>query len=190
MQLYASSSVSTAPVHCVRTTGRRKCGSGGRLSLVHHMDVRVQSCRNPADAEGCTCGGRACERTGSAGTGSHRDPTGNNHRHRRGREEQLPEVGAARQAVVVLRMCGCTQIGSPVLGVLERYAQQMQAGVSDQVMAQLRKTETTDTIAEGDIFLETATLGQATQAATAAAERWIRRQQREDTLDGTHDSSS
>ena len=61
----------------------------------------------------------------------------------------MPEVGAARQAVVVLRMCGCTQIGSPVLGVLERYAQQMQAGVSDQVMAQLRKTETTDTIAGG-----------------------------------------
>ena len=102
----------------------------------------------------------------------------------------MREVGAARQAVVVLRMCGCTQIGSPVLGVLEHYAQQMQAGVSDQVMAQLRKTETTDTIAEGDIFLETATLGQATQAATAAAERWIRRQQREDTLDETHDSSS
>lgn len=113
-------------------------------------------------------------------------------------EEQLPEVGAARRTVVVLRMRGRTQIGSTVLGVLERYAHQMQAaggklmlaGVSDQVMAQLRKTETTDTIAEGDIFLESATLGQATQAATAAAERWIRRQQREDTPDETHGSPS
>ena len=65
--------------------------------------------------------------------------------------------------------------------VLERYAQQLQAnggklilaGVGEHVLEQLRKTETTDTIAEEDIFLATDTLGATTKKALAAAEKWL-----------------
>ncbi len=96
-------------------------------------------------------------------------------------EEQLPEVGEARGAVVILRMRGRTRIGSTVIGVLERYARQLQgnggklmlAGVSDHIMEQIRNTETTETIPEEDIFLASETLGRATEEALAAAEAWL-----------------
>jgi hypothetical protein len=65
--------------------------------------------------------------------------------------------------------------------VLERYAQQLQtnggklmlAGVGTHVLEQLRKTETTETIPEEDIFMATDTLGGATVKALAAAEKWL-----------------
>ena len=97
-------------------------------------------------------------------------------------EEHLPQVGDARRAVVILRLRGRTQIGSTFVRVLERYAQQLQAndgklmlaGVGEHTLEQLRKTETTDTIPEGDIFVATDTLGGATLEALAAAEEWLR----------------
>jgi SulP family sulfate permease len=100
-------------------------------------------------------------------------------------EEQLPEVDAAQHAVVILRMRGRTEIGSTVIGVLERYARQLQAaggklilaGVSDHVLEQLRRTETTDAIPEEDIFLASAILGGATQEALTAAESWLGQQE-------------
>ncbi|MEZ4611289.1 MAG: STAS domain-containing protein [Caldilineaceae bacterium] len=75
--------------------------------------------------------------------------------------------GAAQRPVVILRMRGRTEIGSTVIGVLERYAGQVQvaggklmlAGVSDRVLEQIRRTETTDTIAEADIFVATPNVG-------------------------------
>jgi SulP family sulfate permease len=96
-------------------------------------------------------------------------------------EERLPEVGEAQRAVVILRLRGRSQIGSTLIKVLERYAQQLQtnggklmlAGVGDHVLDQLRKTETTETIPEEDIFMATDTLGGATIKALAAAEKWL-----------------
>jgi SulP family sulfate permease len=96
-------------------------------------------------------------------------------------EERLPEVGEAQRAVVILRLRGRTQIGSTLIKVLERYAQQLQAnggklmlaGVGEQVREQLRKTETFETIPEDDIFMATDTLGGATVKALAAAEKWL-----------------
>jgi SulP family sulfate permease len=95
--------------------------------------------------------------------------------------ERLPEVGEARRAVVILRLRGRSQIGSTMVRVLERYAQQLQAnggklilaGVGEHVLEQLRKTETTETISEEDIFMATETLGGATVEALAAAEKWL-----------------
>jgi SulP family sulfate permease len=96
-------------------------------------------------------------------------------------EERLPEVGDARRAVVILRLHGRSQIGSTLIGVLERYAQQLQqndgklmlSGVGDHVLDQIRKTETTDTIPEDDIYVATDVLGEATLRALADAERWL-----------------
>jgi len=98
--------------------------------------------------------------------------------------EILPKVEDAPQAVVILRLRGRAQIGSTMVRVLERYAQQLQAnggklilaGVGERVLEQLRKTETTDTIAEEDIFMATDTLGGATLEALAAAEKWLEEQ--------------
>ena len=95
--------------------------------------------------------------------------------------ERLPHVEDARRAVVILRMRGRTQIDSTMVRVLERYAQQLQAnggklilaGVGEHVLEQLRKTETTETIAEEDIFVATDTLGAATKEALAAADKWL-----------------
>ncbi|MCP4357943.1 MAG: SulP family inorganic anion transporter [Chloroflexi bacterium] len=96
-------------------------------------------------------------------------------------DERLPEVGNAQRAVVILRMRGRSQIGSTLIKVLERYAQQLQAnggklmlaGVGEHVLDQLRKTETFETIPEEDIFMATDTLGGATVEALAAAEKWL-----------------
>ena len=96
-------------------------------------------------------------------------------------EERLPEVGDAEGAVVILRLRGRAQIGSTLIRVLERYAQHLQAnggklmlaGVGEHVLEQIRKTETTETIPEEDIFVATGTLGGATNAALAAAQRWL-----------------
>jgi hypothetical protein len=49
----------------------------------------------------------------------------------------------------------------------------MLAGVGEHVIEQLRKTETTETILEEDIFMATDTLGGATVEALAAAEKWL-----------------
>jgi SulP family sulfate permease len=78
-------------------------------------------------------------------------------------------------------MRGRTQVGSTLIRVLERYAQQlganggklMLAGVGEHVMQQIRSTETTESIPEEDIFMSTAALGDATQEAIAAAARWL-----------------
>jgi SulP family sulfate permease len=98
-------------------------------------------------------------------------------------EEHLPQVGDAQRAVVILRLRGRTQIGSTFVRVLERYAQQLQdnggklmlAGVGENTLQQLLKTETTDTIPEDDIFMATDTLGGATLDALAAAKEWSQR---------------
>lgn len=96
-------------------------------------------------------------------------------------EERLPRVEDAPRAVVILRLRGRTQIDSTMVRVLKRYALQLKAnggklvlaGVGDHVLNQLRKTETTETISEEDIFVATDTLGAATLEALSAAEKWM-----------------
>lgn len=103
-------------------------------------------------------------------------------------EEQLPKVENVQRPVVILRLRGRTEVGSTVIAVLQRYAKQLQAaggklilaGVSEHVMDQIRRTDTTDVIPEEDIFLATSTLGGAIQQATAAAEAWLASQEDQD----------
>jgi sulfate permease, SulP family len=99
----------------------------------------------------------------------------------RSMEALLPQVGDASRAVVILRLQGVSQIGSTFILVLERYARRLQAhggklilsGVSENVKAQLDRTETTETIPEVDIFLSSSRLGASTKKAIEAANRWL-----------------
>jgi SulP family sulfate permease len=97
-------------------------------------------------------------------------------------EDLLPKADpAAKQAVVILRLHGRSRIGSTFIQVLERYAERLKAnggklmlaGVGEHVLTQLAKTETFEAVPQEDIFPATDKLGQATEDALAAAERWL-----------------
>jgi SulP family sulfate permease len=97
-------------------------------------------------------------------------------------EAKLPKVGTAARPVVILRLRAQDAIGSSFVAVLERYSQQLKtrggklmlAGVSSRVKGQLDRTETTDEVLGADnVFIATSTLGASTQAAMAAAQRWL-----------------
>lgn len=93
----------------------------------------------------------------------------------------LPSAQKAQHAVVIMRMRGHQEIGSTLILVMERYAGELRAnggrlmlsGVNETVMDQLQRTETTEVIPEDAIFMATDTLGESTQQALAAAEKWI-----------------
>jgi len=96
-------------------------------------------------------------------------------------EQILPLPLEARRAVVILRLRGHEDVGSTLIGVMERYAQKLQenggklllCGVSEGVRERLEHTETTDTIPGEDIFMAEDRLGSSTQKALAAAKEWL-----------------
>jgi SulP family sulfate permease len=98
-------------------------------------------------------------------------------------EDLLPSPEEAGEAVVILRLRGRDEVSSTFIEVIERYAQQLQAkgsklllaGVDEHIKTQLDNTETTETIAEEDIFLATETLRESTNAALEAAKQWLNR---------------
>jgi SulP family sulfate permease len=96
-------------------------------------------------------------------------------------ENGLPAVEGAKRAVVILLMRGYEDIGSTVLGVFHRYAQELQAnggklmlaGVSPALREQLRRTGMAALIGEENIFITTPKLGEAGNAALSAATDWM-----------------
>lgn len=96
-------------------------------------------------------------------------------------EKMLPSPLKAEQAVVVLRIRGHEGVASTFIGVLERYAERLQAtggklmlsGVSDAVWQRLLATETTESIPQEDVFLADDILGSSTHKALAAANQWL-----------------
>jgi SulP family sulfate permease len=96
-------------------------------------------------------------------------------------EKMLPSPQKAKRAVVVLRLRGHEGVASTFIGVLERYAGQLQAnggklmlsGVSESVWQRLLATETTETIPEEDVFLSDDILGSSSQKAMEAAKLWL-----------------
>ena len=95
-------------------------------------------------------------------------------------QEQLPDSREAQRAVVILRMRDSSEIGTTFIAAIERYANELAAnggklmlsGVSEEVLAQLLRTETHETVPLEDIFMATPVLGESTRAALAAAEAW------------------
>jgi SulP family sulfate permease len=83
--------------------------------------------------------------------------------------------------VNILRLRGYQDVGSTLIGVIERYAGKLQenggkpllSGVSEGVNYRLERTETTETVPDADIFLAEDRLGNSTQKALAAAKAWL-----------------
>jgi len=96
-------------------------------------------------------------------------------------QELLPSAKTAQNAVVIVRLRGNEEIGSTFILVLERYAMELHAiggrlmlsGVHENVLKQLRRTETTETIPEDAIHMATNVLGESTKDAVATATAWL-----------------
>jgi sulfate permease, SulP family len=96
-------------------------------------------------------------------------------------ENSLPAVESAKRAVVILLMRGFEDIGSTVIEVFRRYAQEllandgklMLAGVSPALREQLRRTGVVSLIGEENIFMVTPALGESGNAALRAANEWL-----------------
>jgi SulP family sulfate permease len=108
-------------------------------------------------------------------------------------QERLPSAKNARRAVVVIRIRGREEVGSTLIAVLERYAGELRAnggrlmlsGVHEDVLAQIQRTETTESVPEDAIYMATPTLGESTRAALSAAEAWLAGQAADDSVTGT-----
>jgi SulP family sulfate permease len=96
-------------------------------------------------------------------------------------QDLLPSAKEAQRAVVIIRIRGVDQVGSTMIAVMERYAGELRAnggklmlsGVSQNVLDQLLRTETTESIPEDIIFMATDTLGESTRDALTAANAWL-----------------
>lgn len=96
-------------------------------------------------------------------------------------EKMLPSVDDTRNAVVALILRGQPEVGSTFLNVLRRYVEALRAhdsklmlvGVDPTVRDQLARTGMLQTIGEENVFLATAQIGAAMNAAAAAAHEWL-----------------
>jgi SulP family sulfate permease len=97
-------------------------------------------------------------------------------------ENELPDVGAARNAVLILRMRGQEEVGSTWLGVLYRYAKRMHegdnllilTGVGEAMARQIRQTGLLNVIGVENVYLADPRVGYALSLAYADAVKWLR----------------
>jgi SulP family sulfate permease len=98
-------------------------------------------------------------------------------------EEDLPEVGDARRAVAIIGLRDRDEVGSTFIRIVERYANELQAGgnklmlagLNERVLEQLEKTDLLDLIGEENVFPVEPQFGAALGKAVSAAETWIER---------------
>jgi len=98
-------------------------------------------------------------------------------------EEQLPSVGGAKGAVVLILMRGRKDVGSTFIEVLRRYNRRLRAnegrlmlvGASDVVRDQLARTGALNELGSDCVFATTDEIGGALTAAIAAARNHVRR---------------
>lgn len=96
-------------------------------------------------------------------------------------EEQLPEIGEAHRAVVIVGMRDRDEIGSTFVRIIERYAKQldatgnklMLAGMNERIMEQLEKTELMALLGKEDVFPAEVQYFAPLNKAITAAEKWI-----------------
>jgi len=96
-------------------------------------------------------------------------------------EKSLPDVQGTQRAVVILLLRGHEDIGSTVIGALQRYTESLQAnngklilaGVSLALRDQLQRTGILTLIGEENIILSTKTIGEAGNLALRAANAWL-----------------
>jgi SulP family sulfate permease len=96
-------------------------------------------------------------------------------------EEQLPEIGEAHRAVVIVGMRDRDEIGSTFVRIIERYAKQldatgnklMLAGMNERIMEQLEKTELMALLGKEDVFPAEPQYFGPLNKALKQAQQWI-----------------
>jgi SulP family sulfate permease len=96
-------------------------------------------------------------------------------------EEQLPEIGEAHRAVVIVGMRDRDEIGSTFVRIIERYAKQldatgnklMLAGMNERIMEQLEKTEIMALLGKEDVFPAEPQYFGPLNKALKQAQQWI-----------------
>jgi len=99
-------------------------------------------------------------------------------------EDQLPAVGDARGAVVILRLRDRDEVGSTFIRIIERYTRTMQAndcklilaGVNERVREQLEETDLLDLIGAESVFISQPGFGVSVEQALEMAEAWMNRE--------------
>jgi SulP family sulfate permease len=104
-------------------------------------------------------------------------------------EEELPSVDEnTRNAVIILYLRGRTELGSTFLGVLDRYAEALQAHESKLMLAEIssfskgviEKTDQIRIYGRENVFEATDVVGQSILEARHAAEKWIAENEHEE----------
>ena len=104
-------------------------------------------------------------------------------------EEELPNIDEnTRNAVIILHLRGRAELGSTFLGVLDRYAEDLQAHDSKLMLAEVSSfskgvIEQTDQIriyGRENVFEATEVVGESIVEAHHAAEKWIAEHEHED----------
>ena len=102
-------------------------------------------------------------------------------------EDQLPSItDETRFAVVILNLHARTDLGSTFLGVIEKYAGDLQAtdselmlsGVTQNVIEQLEMTGQIEAVGRDNIFESTEILEESTRKAHHQAKKWIKQEPR------------
>ncbi len=96
-------------------------------------------------------------------------------------EDQLPDIGEAQRAVVILGLRDRDEIGSTFVRVIERYAKQLDdsgnklilAGMNERIMEQLENTELMALLGDEDVFPAEPQFFLPLQKALVAAQIWI-----------------
>ncbi|MCP4167268.1 MAG: SulP family inorganic anion transporter [Chloroflexi bacterium] len=97
-------------------------------------------------------------------------------------EEALPNIGEeTSHALVVLRLRGRIDLGSTVMNVLVRYAEDLRAakcrlmlaGVGEHSLGEFEKTGLINEFGRDNVFKATDRAGESTLAALAVAEKWL-----------------
>jgi SulP family sulfate permease len=96
-------------------------------------------------------------------------------------EEDLPAAEDAKQAVVIFTLRGHEELGSTMMGVLDRYTRTIQknggqvmlAGLSESVRDQMERTGLLDLIGRENVFLVQPQWGAAANQALEAAQAWL-----------------
>jgi len=99
-------------------------------------------------------------------------------------EDQLPAVGQAQRAVVIIRLRDRDEVGSTFINIIKRYAQALStqgnllilAGLSAHVLEQLEDTDLLELIGKQNIFPAEADFGASVEQAFYRADAWMKQE--------------
>ena len=106
-------------------------------------------------------------------------------------EEDLPKVGDAHGAVVIIRLRDRDEVGSTFIRIIRHYAALLQQqgnlfmleGLNERVLEQLQKTDVLDLIGADNVFLADPRFGVSAHQALSAAESWMKQHKPDDVSD-------